>query len=113
MIWLVCSFGLMLGVSITGYQGGELTYGEDHYAKEYELLFPSADGAEETAPDNDKVADPTTNETTEDESRGDEAGANDAESAATEDQLPSDDGSDSSTSDSKPGKIASDPDSSK
>ncbi|MEC8555564.1 MAG: DUF2231 domain-containing protein [Planctomycetota bacterium] len=114
MIWLVCSFGLMLGVSITGYQGGELTYGEDHYAKEYELLFPSAEGAEETAPDNDKVAEATTDETSEDESSGDGAGANNySESAAAEDQLPSDDGAASSTSDSKPAEIASDPDSSK
>ena len=112
MIWLVCSFGLMLGVSITGYQGGELTYGEDHYAKEFELLFPSADGAEESAPGNDKVAEPSTDETTEEESSGDESGTDDSESNTT-DESPSEDAQAASSSgDSNPAEIEGDPDSS-
>ncbi|WP_114372461.1 c-type cytochrome domain-containing protein [Bremerella cremea] len=38
-IWLIGALVIGLGVSIVGYQGGELTYGEDHYAKEFNRLF--------------------------------------------------------------------------
>ncbi len=40
-LWFFGSLLLMAGVSLVGYQGGELTYGEDHYFKEFERLFPS------------------------------------------------------------------------
>lgn len=42
LFWLLGSLLLLVAVSITGYQGGELTYGEDHYVNEYQRLFPSA-----------------------------------------------------------------------
>lgn len=47
IFWLIGALLIGAGVSLVGYQGGELTYGEDHYAKEYEHLFPST---EEAAP---------------------------------------------------------------
>jgi uncharacterized membrane protein len=40
ILWFLGAMLIALGVSITGYQGGELTYGEDHYQKEFERLFP-------------------------------------------------------------------------
>lgn len=40
VLWFVASVVLMGSVSIAGYQGGELTYGEDHYLKYYQELFP-------------------------------------------------------------------------
>lgn len=40
VLWFIASVVLMGSVSITGYQGGELTYGEDHYLKYYQELFP-------------------------------------------------------------------------
>lgn len=39
IIWLLASLLLIGSVSITGYQGGELTYGEDHYLKYFEEIF--------------------------------------------------------------------------
>lgn len=42
LMWMFGSFIMLGAVSITGYQGGELTYGEDHYLNEYNRLFPSA-----------------------------------------------------------------------
>ena len=41
ILWFVASVVLLGSVSITGYQGGELTYGEDHYVKYYQELFPN------------------------------------------------------------------------
>ncbi len=41
-IWLVGSLLLLTGVGLAGYQGGELTYGEGHYEKEFIRLFPEA-----------------------------------------------------------------------
>ena len=47
LAWLFGGLVLVAGVSITGYQGGELIYGEDHYEKEFNRLFPEyADSAE-------------------------------------------------------------------
>ena len=40
VLWLLGSLVLLGGVSTVGYQGGELTYGEDHYQKEFERMFP-------------------------------------------------------------------------
>jgi uncharacterized membrane protein len=40
--WLVGSLLMLVAVAIAGYQGGELTYGEDHYAQEFYRLFPEA-----------------------------------------------------------------------
>ena len=40
LIWLLGSLLLLVGVCITGFQGGELTYGEGHYEKEFFRLFP-------------------------------------------------------------------------
>lgn len=42
LIWLIGSLLVLAGVSITGFQGGELTYGEGHYAEEFIKLFPEA-----------------------------------------------------------------------
>ncbi|MFN3191598.1 MAG: c-type cytochrome domain-containing protein [Aureliella sp.] len=58
-LWLIGSVALMLGVSITGYQGGELTYGEDHYEKEFNRLFPAANmnPSDDTASDSSEEAD--------------------------------------------------------
>ncbi|PQO42851.1 c-type cytochrome domain-containing protein [Blastopirellula marina] len=47
-LWLIGALVIGLGVSIVGYQGGELTYGEDHYAKEFERLFPADEKPVET-----------------------------------------------------------------
>ena len=41
LVWLFASLILAGVVSITGYQGGELTYGEDHYWNYYRQLFPA------------------------------------------------------------------------
>ena len=41
ILWVVGSLLVGLGVAMTGYQGGELTYGEDHYEKEFNRLFNS------------------------------------------------------------------------
>ncbi len=38
-LWLIGALVIGLGVSIVGYQGGELTYGEDHYVKAFDRLF--------------------------------------------------------------------------
>ncbi len=61
LMWMFGSLIALGAVSITGYQGGELTYGEDHYTEEYNRLFPSdsvaGDGAEEVA-----VEEPTDDE---------------------------------------------------
>lgn len=43
LLWLLASCIVAGAVSITGYQGGELTYGEDHYMRYFEQLFPPAD----------------------------------------------------------------------
>lgn len=54
ILWFLGAMLIALGVSITGYQGGELTYGEDHYQKEFERLFPeyaSPQNAEPAAED--------------------------------------------------------------
>lgn len=67
-LWLVGSIAVMLGVSITGYQGGELTYGEDHYEKEFNRLFPeytdnaenSSEAAEGKSPENGPSEDEST-----------------------------------------------------
>lgn len=40
LVWSIGALALLGAVSITGYQGGELTYGEDHYEKEFNELFP-------------------------------------------------------------------------
>ncbi len=40
IMWLIGSMILIVAVSFSGYQGGELTYGEDHYQEEFERLFP-------------------------------------------------------------------------
>ncbi len=39
-LWLLGSLLLLVAVGITGFQGGELTYGEGHYEKEFIRLFP-------------------------------------------------------------------------
>jgi uncharacterized membrane protein len=41
IVWLMASLILAGGVSLAGYQGGELTYGEDHYMNYYHQLFPA------------------------------------------------------------------------
>ncbi|MEZ6133792.1 MAG: c-type cytochrome domain-containing protein [Pirellulaceae bacterium] len=42
ILWVLGALLIAVGASITGYQGGELTYGEDHYGKEFRRLFPEA-----------------------------------------------------------------------
>ena len=42
LMWLLGSLLMLAGVSITGFQGGELTYGEGHYEQEFIRLFPEA-----------------------------------------------------------------------
>lgn len=56
-LWFIGSVIVTLGISTTGYQGGELTYGEDHYQKEFERLFPeSAEPATGDTSDDDLAA---------------------------------------------------------
>lgn len=59
--WFLGSVLLAGGVSIVGYQGGELIYGEDHYQQEFARLFPEAFETEAVV---DEDTDPT-EETTE------------------------------------------------
>jgi hypothetical protein len=40
IVWLLAGLLLLAMVSVVGYQGGELTYGEDHYLKYFRQLFP-------------------------------------------------------------------------
>lgn len=59
LLWLLGSLCLLGGVAMVGYQGGELTYGEDHYAKEFARLFPEAFEAEkpvDSSGDNEPTA---------------------------------------------------------
>lgn len=42
VLWMIGSLLMLGAVSTTGYQGGELTYGEGHYEKEFQRLFPEA-----------------------------------------------------------------------
>lgn len=41
VIWFFAGLIMLGAVSVVGFQGGELTYGEGHYAKYYNLLFSS------------------------------------------------------------------------
>lgn len=59
LIWLMASILLISSVSITGYQGGELTYGEDHYMKYYKMLFQTPNTSEASS----ELRLPTTPET--------------------------------------------------
>jgi uncharacterized membrane protein len=43
VVWFLASSIIAVGVSIAGYQGGELTYGEDHYRRYFEQLFGNGD----------------------------------------------------------------------
>lgn len=40
VIWFLGSLFLVAAVGTAGYQGGELTYGEDHYGQEFQRMFP-------------------------------------------------------------------------
>ncbi|MCA9133200.1 MAG: hypothetical protein KDA45_08595 [Planctomycetales bacterium] len=77
LLWLLGSLALLGAVGITGYQGGELTYGEDHYQLEFERLFPEWSAGESAIVDEGEAppADPasTPAEETEDEATEDEA----------------------------------------
>ncbi len=44
-VWLLGSILLLGAVGTAGYQGGELTYGEGHYEKEFVKYFPEAFGS--------------------------------------------------------------------
>lgn len=44
-VWLLGSLLLMGAVGTVGYQGGELTYGEGHYEKEFVKYFPDGFGS--------------------------------------------------------------------
>lgn len=57
LLWMAGSLLALAAVSTAGYQGGELTYGEDHYMEEFQRLFPEY-SSEESQPE----------ETTEEES---------------------------------------------
>lgn len=57
LVWFGACCLIALGTSIVGFQGGELVYGEGHYYKEYEKLFPAEVIAETPAPE--KPADET------------------------------------------------------
>ncbi|MEM7474491.1 MAG: c-type cytochrome domain-containing protein [Planctomycetota bacterium] len=84
LAWLVGGTGLLLAVSTVGYQGGELTYGEDHYTKEYYKLFPehapeeSEDSTE--ADDSANVTANTKNASTDTDSSTEDAAGGDPES---------------------------------
>lgn len=47
-VWLLGSIFLLGAVGTAGYQGGELTYGEGHYEKEFVKYFPDAFGSKTT-----------------------------------------------------------------
>lgn len=72
-IWFVGSLLLLAGVGLVGYQGGELTYGEGHYEKEFVKLFPEAFAiSNENDADADADADASQAEKNEAEESGDE-----------------------------------------
>ncbi|EAQ82208.1 c-type cytochrome domain-containing protein [Blastopirellula marina] len=50
LVWFAGCCVLAVGASFVGFQGGELTYGEGHYAKEYERLFLADQPPVETEP---------------------------------------------------------------
>ena len=80
-LWLLGSVAVLIGVSITGYQGGELTYGEDHYNKEFERLFPEAfveETDQEAAPDQDVIEDEDPEDSSTSDDSTDESEASDA-----------------------------------
>lgn len=58
-LWFIGSLCVLAGIAIVGYQGGELTYGEDHYAKEFARLFPEAMTAETEEMDSEAASPPS------------------------------------------------------
>ncbi|MEZ6075085.1 MAG: DUF2231 domain-containing protein [Pirellulaceae bacterium] len=81
-IWFVGSLLLLAGVGLVGYQGGELTYGEGHYEKEFVKLFPEA-FAIPNENDADADADASQAEKNEAEESGDEVDETVKEDAVT------------------------------
>jgi uncharacterized membrane protein len=79
-LWLVGSIALTLGVSITGYQGGELTYGEDHYEKEFNRLFPEYAASPEGSETSGEIP-------PEEEPSGDNSSGNEPEETDASDSL--------------------------
>lgn len=51
VIWFIGSLFLMGAVGTAGYQGGELTYGEDHYGHEFQRMFPEWNVASDSKED--------------------------------------------------------------
>lgn len=74
-VWLLGSVLLLGAVGTAGYQGGELTYGEGHYEKEFVKYFPNAIGPQsEDEPQQEENSDATSREV------GDEPKDQDADS---------------------------------
>lgn len=53
--WLLAGAVLVLGVSVTGHQGGELIYGEGHYTEYYQQLFGKPTKTEQKLENNKPV----------------------------------------------------------
>lgn len=50
VVWLLAGVILLAAVSTTGFQGGELTYGEGHYEKYYKQLFVQTESEKKIDP---------------------------------------------------------------
>ncbi len=60
LMWLLGSLFMVGAVSMAGYQGGELTYGEEHYEKEFKRLFPEFAQDVPTVPGDQQPVKPAT-----------------------------------------------------
>lgn len=81
LMWMIGSFIVLGAVSITGYQGGELTYGEDHYQKEYERLFGVAESDDA---DPTEAVEEVEDSTAEDDADSQDTEGNDEESESAD-----------------------------
>lgn len=100
VIWMIGSLFLMAAIATTGYQGGELTYGEDHYGQEFIRMFPEW-SAEDTAPESSEMESelaPADDETLlEDDTSADESLPEDTADEAAVDENAADENADAST----------------
>jgi uncharacterized membrane protein len=84
IVWLLAGIILMSAVSIVGFQGGELTYGEGHYEKYYKQLFPRDSSVDKTP---DTASEAPKNEAEKQESSPVKAGTEEAGAEASSKQI--------------------------
>ncbi len=85
-MWLLGSLILMGAVGTVGYQGGELTYGEGHYEKEFARLFPElATSVEKSEADAAAIVEEAPAKQTANSAPSEEAAASGTQSATSAD----------------------------